>query len=149
MAKRKDTPPSSEEYIFNDMYDERGDLRLRLGSETREYEEENCDKTERRIENVETSQGTIYGVTDLMHYEPVSQLFDRDLNWESGRLFRRLKFQTQAMIFLEGLVLVRAQVDPFPSPRHIVLLGVLVVRNWICCWSASRHNRASLSNSKV
>ena len=70
MAKKNNSTPSSEERTFNDMYDKRGELRLRLGSETREYEEDDRDITERTVDNVETSQGTMYGITDLMRQGP-------------------------------------------------------------------------------
>lgn len=70
MAKRSNRTPDSEERVDTVIYDKRGNLSLRIGFETLEYEEDGRDVTERTVENVETSQGTIWNSSLQMRQGP-------------------------------------------------------------------------------
>lgn len=66
MAKQKNQTPESEEHIDNEFYTNRGDLELRFGFKTYEYDEDGRDITKKVTEHVESSQGTFVGPGDIM-----------------------------------------------------------------------------------
>jgi len=66
MAKQNEPTSSSEEHTENVVYTKRGDLGVRFGFHTYEYEEGGRDITKREIDYFESGQGTLLGVHDVM-----------------------------------------------------------------------------------
>ncbi|MFC1604021.1 hypothetical protein ACFL5F_03245 [Planctomycetota bacterium] len=70
MAKRNNQTPGSQERVDTLIHDKRGNLRLRIGFETLEYEEDGRDVVERKVDNVETSHGTVWNSSLQMRQGP-------------------------------------------------------------------------------
>ena len=70
MAKRSNRSAESRERVDTVIHDQKGNLGLRIGFETLEYEEDGQDVREQTVENIETSEGTIWNSSMQMRQGP-------------------------------------------------------------------------------